>query len=231
MLAVGFRHSTWVSRPAGAASRLVGLHTPPSTYSRPSIVTGANSHGTVQDAATASATVAFGAPGLPNTTRRPLRRSTAATRSRPSNRGSSRSTLRRRSLERLLGRGQPAQEQRPRQRSAGRGEAERERRERGADGERPLAGAAGGGQAGGGQAIRGPGGVRQLLEVRADRRRPPRRMAGDQMGGDDRAGRRTDVVVAVAQVEAGAVLDPGQDAHHPGLAEDPTAAEDEHVGS
>ena len=46
MLAVGFRHSTCVSRPAGAASRLVGLHTPPSTYSRPPIVTGANSHGT-----------------------------------------------------------------------------------------------------------------------------------------------------------------------------------------
>src|SRR5580693_6940106 len=62
-LAVGFRHSTWVSRPAGAASRLVGLQTPPSTYSWPPIVTGANSHGTVHDAATASATVASGAPG------------------------------------------------------------------------------------------------------------------------------------------------------------------------
>src|SRR6202000_2400120 len=57
-LAVGLRHSTCVSRPAGAASRLVGLQTPPSTYSRPPIVTGANSHGTVQDAWTASATVA-----------------------------------------------------------------------------------------------------------------------------------------------------------------------------
>src|SRR5690348_10616192 len=83
-LAVGLRHSTWVSRPAGAASRLVGLHTPPSTYSRPPILTGANSHGTVQDASTASPTVATGAPGLPNTTRRPLARSTAVTRKRPS---------------------------------------------------------------------------------------------------------------------------------------------------
>src|SRR5579864_5366242 len=83
-LAVGFRHRTCVSRPAGAASRLVGLQTPPSTYSREPIRTGANSHGTVQDASTASATVAFGAPGLPNTTRRPDLRSTAVTRRRPS---------------------------------------------------------------------------------------------------------------------------------------------------
>src|ERR1700761_2503435 len=63
-LAVGLRHRTWVSRPAGAASRFVGLQTPPSTYSRPPIVTGANSHGTVHDAWTASATVARGARGL-----------------------------------------------------------------------------------------------------------------------------------------------------------------------
>ena len=34
---------------------------------------------------------------------------------------------------------------------------------------------------------------------------------------------------AVAQVKAGGVLDPGQDAHHPRFAEDTTAAEHEHV--
>ena len=130
-----------------------------------------------------------------------------------------------------VGPGQPAQEQRPRDRAAGRGQSERQRRERGADGERPLAGAARGGEPGGGQAVRGPRRARQRLELRADRRRAPRRLAGDQVRGDDRAGRGADVVVAVAQVEAGAVLDPGQDAHHPGLAEDATAAEDEHVGS
>ena len=62
------------------------LQTPPSTYSRPPISTGSNIQGTVHDAATAPATVAAGAPGLPNTTRRPERRSTAVTRSRPSNR-------------------------------------------------------------------------------------------------------------------------------------------------
>ena len=105
MLAVGFRHSTWVSRPAGAASRFVGLHTPPSTYSRPPIVTGANSQGTVHEAATASGTPARGDPGLPNTTRRPFRRSTAVTRRRPSKRGPSRSMLRRRSARVWLGRG------------------------------------------------------------------------------------------------------------------------------
>ncbi len=69
------------------------------------------------------------------------------------------------------------------------------------------------------------------LELGPYRRGAARRLAGDQMRRDDRARGRADVVVAVAQVEAGAVLDPGQDAHHPGLAEDATAAEDEHVGS
>src|SRR6201995_1452529 len=83
-LAVGLRHSTWVSRPAGAASRLVGLQTPPSTYSRSPMRTGATSHGTVHEASTASATDAAGAPGLPNTTRRPLARATAGNRRRPS---------------------------------------------------------------------------------------------------------------------------------------------------
>src|SRR2546423_15692514 len=61
-LAVGFKHNTCVSRPAGAASRLVGLQTPPSTYSRPPIRTGANSPGPVHEASTASATVARGPP-------------------------------------------------------------------------------------------------------------------------------------------------------------------------
>src|ERR1700742_3412952 len=62
-LAVGLRQRTWVPRPAGAASRLVGLHTPPSTYSRSPMRTGANSHGTVHEASTASAAEAAGAPG------------------------------------------------------------------------------------------------------------------------------------------------------------------------
>ena len=87
-----------MSRPAGAASRLVGLQTPPSTYSRPWISTGANNQGTVHDACTASATETLGARGLPKTTRRPLRRSTAVTRSRPSNRAPERSIRPRRRL-------------------------------------------------------------------------------------------------------------------------------------
>src|SRR5436305_12799004 len=85
-LAVGLRHSTSAPRPAGAASRFVPLQTPPSTYSWPLICTGANSHGTLHDAATASATVAAGALGLPNTARLPEARSTAVIRRRPSNR-------------------------------------------------------------------------------------------------------------------------------------------------
>src|SRR4051794_41699975 len=75
--AVGIRHSTRLPRPAGAASRFVGLHTPPSTYSRPAIVTGSKRPGTAQDARTAWATVARGVPGRPNIMRRPLRRATA----------------------------------------------------------------------------------------------------------------------------------------------------------
>jgi hypothetical protein len=91
-LAIGLRQSTWVARPAGAMSRFVLLQTPPSTYSRPPICTGAKIHGTEQDACTASATLAAGDPGAPNTTRRPLARSTATTRRRPSKRAPALST-------------------------------------------------------------------------------------------------------------------------------------------
>ena len=42
---IGFRHSTCVSRAAGAMSRFVLLQTPPSTYSRPPIRTGRTSRG------------------------------------------------------------------------------------------------------------------------------------------------------------------------------------------
>ncbi len=48
--------------------------------------TGEKTPGTEQEAATASATAAAGAPGAPKTTRRPLERSTHTTRSRPSKR-------------------------------------------------------------------------------------------------------------------------------------------------
>src|SRR4051812_6751207 len=61
--AVGTRQSTRAPRPAGAASRFVGLHTPPSTYSRPAISTGANTHGMAHEASTACATWACGASG------------------------------------------------------------------------------------------------------------------------------------------------------------------------
>src|SRR4051812_49843160 len=63
--AVGTRQSTRAPRPAGAASRFVGLHTPPSTYSRPAISTRANTHGMAHEARTAWATVADGASRAP----------------------------------------------------------------------------------------------------------------------------------------------------------------------
>ena len=56
-------------------------------------------------------------------------------------------------------------------------------------------------------------------------------LAGDEVRGDDRAGRGADEVLAAAQVEAGGVLDAREHAHHPRLAEHAAAAEDEHVGS
>ena len=89
----------------GTASRFVGLQTPPSTYSRSPISTGANSHGTAQEASTAWATVARGASGAPKITRRPLARSTAAIRRRPSKRAPSASMWSPRSPSVRSGRG------------------------------------------------------------------------------------------------------------------------------
>src|SRR3954467_2886237 len=53
-LAATLRHSTSVSRPAGARGGVGGTPPPPATYSRPPMVTGAKIHGTAHDAATAS---------------------------------------------------------------------------------------------------------------------------------------------------------------------------------
>jgi hypothetical protein len=49
-------------------------------------------------------------------------------------------------------------------------------------------------------------------------------------GRDDRARRRADEGLRAAQVDAGGVLDAGQHAGHPRLAEHPAAGEHEHVG-
>src|SRR3954471_5627999 len=92
--AVGLRQSTCVPRATGVASRFVGLHTPPSTYSRSAIRTGANTPGIEHDASTAWLTRVRGAPGATKMTRRPLRRSTAAIRRRPSKRAPVSSTRR-----------------------------------------------------------------------------------------------------------------------------------------
>ena len=61
---VGTRLAREEPRPAGAASRFVGLQTPPSTYSRPPIRTGAKIPGTAQDASLHGLRdLAVGAPG------------------------------------------------------------------------------------------------------------------------------------------------------------------------
>ena len=84
---IGARHSTCVSRPAGAASMFVGLHTAPSTYSS---LADPHRREDPRDRCTRPAPprrrVAAGAPGAPNTTRRPRARSTQTTRRRPSKR-------------------------------------------------------------------------------------------------------------------------------------------------
>ena len=49
----------------------MGDSVPPSTYGRPSITTGTYHPGIAQDAVTASASVAGGAPSRPNTVRVP----------------------------------------------------------------------------------------------------------------------------------------------------------------
>jgi hypothetical protein len=52
-----------------------------------------------------------------------------------------------------------------------------------------------------------------------------------QVSRDDRAGRGADERLTIPQVDAGAVLDAGQNAHHPGLAEHAAAAQHQHVRS
>ena len=60
--------------------------------------------------------------------------------------------------------------------------------------------------------------------------RPAQRLAGRQARGDDRARRGADEGLDAAQVGARLVLDAGEHAGHPRLADDAAAGEDEHVG-
>ena len=69
-----------------------------------------------------------------------------------------------------------------------------------------------------------------LAHSRAARSPASRAPAGGQRGGDDRAGRRADEVLAVAEVQSGRRLQPAQPAAQPRLAERAADAEDEDVG-
>ena len=206
------RQSTCGRRgPAGAASRFVGLQTPPSTYSRPPISTGAKSHGIAHDAATASATVGRAArPGAPNTTRRPRRalhrsdRAGARRSARPSGARTSASALSVRP-----GRGAPRE-----QRAAHGPPAGRERR-------RAPSGASGAGAAEPQRTAhaharaRRPAPpprrlARRLAGAAPGPSRAPRRAPGREVRGDDRARRGADEVLALAEVDAGRGLEPGR---------------------
>ena len=138
-LAVGFRQSTSAPRPTGATSRFVGLQTPPSTYSRPSISTGANSHGTVHDAVTASATLAARRPG---TAEHDPPSAAAVDRGHPQASVEARARFGDvlvQPIERLPGAGQASQERPTHQRATRRRQAQCQRRERPGRGDRPRA--------------------------------------------------------------------------------------------
>ena len=146
-------------RPAGAASRLVALQTPPSTYSRPPISTGANSHGTLHEAATASATVARRRPGAPEHDPPSGAAVDGGHPQPPVEPGAGLRDVLAQAVERLLGRGSRRSSAAAREGSAGRGEPERERRERGGRGERQLAGHARGTRTGDAEPAGGLGGA------------------------------------------------------------------------
>jgi hypothetical protein len=65
------------------------------------------------------------------------------------------------------------------------------------------------------------------LDLGAERRRPATPVPADEVRGDDRAGRGADEVLALPQLEPASVLESGQKAHHPGLAEHAAATEHE----
>ena len=196
--AVGTSASTREPLPLGTASRLVGLQTPPSTYSRSPICTGANSHGTEQEASTASATVARGASGAPNMTRLPLERSTAEIRSRPSKRAPRASMCPPRPPSVRSGRGARRSTTARATPSGGRGHRQRHVRERRRGG------------AGGLADHREPRRLRLLLDLVRDRARPLAGGAlagvgappGGERRGHDRARGRAEQVLALAEVQA-----------------------------
>ena len=197
--------------------------------------TGANSHGTEHDASTASPTRAAGAPGRPNTTRRPLLRATATTRRRPSNRCSPDASIRaRRPLSVSRGRG------------AARSTAARAAAAGGAASD-SASGTSGAPRSSANAPARSPACAVRSSNPKPSARPPSycsaasgsvepatgrfERSAGSERRRDDRAGGRADEVVAALKFDLSRVLDPGEDAAEPGLTENPAGTEHEHVGT
>ena len=173
----------------GAASRFVGLQTPPSTYSRPAISTGAKIHGHRAGGEHGVGDVGAAARRARRTsTRRPLPRSTAAIRRRPSKRAPRRSRCSPRPPSGRCGRGaarsaaaarQPARRARCRPAPAARAAS--------ADGRAGPAER---------RAARAParlgrrrGAARRAHAARRRRSPASRPLPGGQRGGDDRARR------------------------------------------
>ena len=224
-------------------SRFVLLHTPPSTYSRPRICTGAKIHGTEQEACTASATLAAGAPGAPNTTRRPLARSTATTRRRPSKRAPARSTRSRIAVREVsLPGARPSSAARsavlpfaPAASAIGASGVAAAPASRTASRATLCSTVRGSGSRCAARArsvVRGhvPAHLaRRQLRPRRRRPWPARALAGRERRRDERARRRPDDRLRGAEVVPRGVLDAGQDPAHPGFAERAAAGEHEHV--
>ena len=192
----------------------------------PRSATGANSHGTEQEASTASATVARGASGAPNITRLPLARSTAEIRSRPSKRAPSGLDVLAQAAERAVGARRAAQHDRPGDATGGRGHATAPRsrtasRRRGRPCRRP-------------RSARSPAPPRSRPAPRAPTRAAARSPASGRRPAASVAAtiEPADVpeqVLAVAEVQAGAGLEPVQHAAQPRLAERPARAQHQSI--
>ena len=231
--AVGLRHSTSVPLRTGAASRLAALHAPPSTYSRPPIVTGRNTHGTAHEASTASATRAARSAGRAEDDAAAAAQVDRGRRAgaRRTRCGSRSSACRSRGISRVGRRPRP-QDGGPQRRAGGLepgGDDGRERRgereRRGRRARRPARARAPRRRS----APRAAPAAALPLAGHAARRLgpPPRR----EDRGHDRARRRADERLALAQVPAGLGLEPGEQRPQPRLAERAAAAEHEDVGS
>ena len=231
--AVGISASIREPRPLGTASRFVGLQTPPSTYSRPPISTGANSHGTAQEASTASATLAQ--RRVRRTEHHPL---AAPSDRRPRSAAGRRSARRgprcgRRGCRACAPAAAPAQHGRAGQPAGGRGHRERQRRERrrGGPAARAAPRATAPSRAGLGLPPRSRSAPRPPRPFAGSALAGLRALAGGERRGHDRARGRPEQVFGVAEIQSRAGLEPVEQAAQPRFAERSAGAEHQSIGA